>query len=185
MAQRKAKKLPKFLQANEPEALLRATTRERDRLLLMTMPYLGLRNSEVCKLQVEDVDFQRKLLSVREGKGCKDRTLPLPARFIGPLRGWIGARMTGYVFPSPRGGRLTSRAVQLLVKRLAARAGLRDAGKVRKYHPHAFRHVFASRMLERGATLVEVKEALGHSSIGTTSIYLHANPDHLRAAMEI
>jgi len=182
---RKPKRLPVFLQADEPEALLRATRRERDRLLLMTLTYLGLRVAEACHLQVEDVDFRRRLLTVRQGKGAKDRCLPLPRRLAGPLRGWIGPRQTGPVYPSSHGGELTSRAVQLLVKRTAARAGLRDALKPRRYHPHSLRHVFASRMLDRGATIEEVREALGHSSIAVTSVYLHSNPQHLREVMEV
>jgi len=185
MAKRKPKKLPTFLQASEPEAMLRATTRERDRLLLMTMLYLGLRVSEACKLQVEHVDFGSKLLFVREGKGMRDRALPIPSRFVGPLRGWIGGRTTGYVFPSPRGGKLSVRAVQLLVKRVAARAGLRDAAAPRRVSPHKLRHAFASRMLERGADIIAVRDALGHSSVATTQVYTHCSGDRLRAGMEI
>lgn len=185
MAKRKAKKLPAFLQSDEPERLLRATTRERDRLVCMVMLYLGLRVSELCKLRVEHIDFRRALVMVREGKGAKDRALPLPKRLAGPLRGHVGARNDGPVFPSRRGGHIKPRAVQLLIKRLAVAAKLRRANDPRAVSPHKFRHAFASRMLERGATLAEVKDALGHSSIATTSIYLHSDPEHLRAHMEI
>lgn len=179
------KKLPTFLMDDEPEKLLRATTRERDRLLLMTGLYLGLRVSELVKLQVEHIDFRRRLLMVREGKGAKDRALPIPSRLVGPLRGWIGGRQEGFVFPSPRGGRLTTRAVQKLVKRIAVAAGLKDALKARRVTPHRLRHCFASRMLERGADINAVKEAMGHSSVAVTSIYLHTSPEHLRQSMEI
>lgn len=177
---RKPKKLPEFLKAGTPEQLLRGTTRERDRLLLMLAVYMGLRVSELCKLQVPHLDFERAILMVREGKGCKDRAIPIPSRLVGPIRGWIGARAEGFVFPSPRGGRaLTTRAVQLLVKRAAAKAGLPEAGKSRKYHPHALRHVFASRALQNGADINELKELLGHSSIATTQVYLHSDPARL------
>ena len=181
----KPKKLPVFLQSAEPEALLRATTRERDRLMCMAMLYLGLRVSELCKLNVEDIDFGRLLVIIREGKGCKDRCLPLPKRLAGPIRGWIGARQSGPVFPSPYGGRLKPRGVQLLIKRLAIMANLRDATAPKRATPHKLRHAFASRMLERGATLAEVNDALGHSSIATTSIYLHSDPEYLRKHMEV
>lgn len=185
MAKRTPKKLPTFLQASEPEQLLRATTRERDRLLLMVMLYLGLRVSEVCKLQVQHIDFGTKMLFVREGKGSKDRALPIPSRFVGPLRGWIGGRKSGFVFPSPRGGRLSVRAVQLLVKRLATKAGLRDASEPRRATPHKLRHAFASRMIERGADIIAVRDALGHSSVATTQIYTHCSGERLRDSMEI
>lgn len=179
------RRLPQFLQAHEPETLLAATDTERDRVLLMALLYLGLRCSEVCKLRVEHIDFARGLLFVREGKGRKDRALPIPKRFLNIFRGWVGPRTEGYVFPSPRGGRLTNRAVQLLVKRVAARAGLPGALEPRRFHPHALRHVFATRMLERGADIITVRDALGHASVATTQTYTHATPDRLRQHMEI
>ena len=179
------RKLPVFLQDSEPEQLLRATTRERDRVLLMALLYLGLRVSEACKLRVEHVDVGRAILFVREGKGAKDRALPIPRRFAGPLRGWIGSRISGYVWPSPGGGKLTSRAVQLLIKRVARRAKLPNADQPRAITPHKLRHAFASRMLERGNDINAVKEALGHSSISTTATYLHTSGERLRRAMEI
>ncbi len=181
----KRKKLPHFLQGDVPERLLRGTHRLRNRLMLMCALYLGLRCAEVCKLQVGHIDFGRRLLFVREGKGARDRCLPLPKRLHGPLRGWIGTRTEGPVFPSPHGGILTNAAVRWIVKQAAIRAGLPDATAPRRYHLHALRHVFASRMLERGAPLHEVQAALGHGSIATTSIYLHADPERLRASMEV
>jgi len=185
MAKRKGRTLPRFLQDREPEELLRGTRVERDRILLMCGLYLGLRASELTKLEVPHIDFRRRVLTVRDGKGDKDRCLPIPGRFAGPLRGFVGKRRAGAVFPSPRGGLLTTRAVQKIVKRAAARAGLAGAGEPRKFTPHKLRHAFASRMLERGATIKEVQEALGHSSIATTEVYLHTSPEHLRGSMEI
>ena len=138
MAQRKPKRLPTFLADREPEALLRGTTRQRDRLLGLTMLYAGPRVSELCHLQVEDMDFARGWLFVREGKGRKDRVLPLSRKIAGPLRGWIGARTTGPVFESSHGGELTPRAVQLMVKRWALAAGLMRAKEVRRFTPHKF-----------------------------------------------
>ena len=179
------RRLPQFLQSREPEQLLAATETERDRVLLMTLLYLGLRVAELCALMVEHIDFGQAVLFVREGKGKKDRALPLPRRFAGILRGWIGPRCSGYVFPSPRGGRLTTRAVQILVKRVAARAGLRDALEPRRVTPHKFRHAFATRMLERGADIIAVKEALGHASVATTQVYTHVSGERLRQHMEI
>lgn len=181
---RKSKRLPTFLQATEPETLLRATSRERDRLLLMVMLMCGLRVSELCKLQVEHLEFERGVLWVREGKGSKDRAGPLPKRLIGPLRGWVGARRTGYVFPSPRGGRLSTRAVQVLVKRTAARAGLVDALANRKYTPHKLRHAFCTRLLDAGVPIHDVRDLMGHSSIAVTDRYSHCAPERLREAVD-
>jgi len=179
------KRLPTFLADREPEALLRAASRERDRLLLMVGLYVGLRVAELCALRVEHLDFARRTLFVREGKGKKDRCLPIPRYLVGPLRGWVGARQEGFVFPSPRGGRLTTRAVQKLVKRLAMKADLRAADEPRRCTPHKLRHAFATRMLERGADIITVRDALGHASVATTQIYCHSTPERLRSAMEV
>jgi len=172
------------LRDDEPERLLAATTTARDRVLLMTGLYLGLRVSEICKLQIEDVDLRRRVAFVREGKGMKDRAIPIPKPFAPILRGWIGGRQTGYVFPSPRGGRLTNRAVQKLVKRMAAKAGLREAGKPRKYHPHKLRHAYATRLLQTGADIKEVQDLLGHASLQTTMVYVHSTPERLASAVD-
>lgn len=181
-----SRKLPTFLEGAEPEQLLRGTHTERDRVLLMTMLYQGLRVSELCHLLVEQIDFGRKILWVREGKGKKDRCLPIPTRFLPILRGWVGPRRSGPVFPSRQGGGpMTPRAVQLLIKRAAFAAGLREADVPRRVTPHKLRHAFASRLIERGADINAVKELLGHASLITTTVYLHASPEHLRNCMEI
>ncbi len=151
----------------------------------MTLLYLGLRVSEATKLKIEHIDFRQGVLFVREGKGQKDRALPIPRRFARILRGWIEARTAGYVFPSPRGGQLTTRAVQLLVKRVAIKAAVRGALEPRVISPHKLRHAFATRMLERGADIVAVKEALGHASVSTTQVYTHVSGERLRSLMEI
>jgi integrase/recombinase XerD len=181
------RKLPQFLADDEPERLMRAARRERDRLLVMVLTYFGLRCAELTGLRVEHLDFGRRLLWVRGGKGGKDRCLPIPRRLVGPLRGWVGIRPpAAYVFPSRQGGgRMTTRAVQYLIKRLARAAGLPSWNAPRRFHPHALRHCFASRMLERCADLITVRDALGHASVATTQIYTHVTGERLRQAMEI
>lgn len=179
-----ARKLPNLLQADEPEKLLRATTRERDRLALFLMYLMGLRVSEVCKLEVPHLDFRKAMLAVRSGKGDKDRFIPIPTFLVGPLRGFVGKRRAGYVFESPRGGRLTERAYQKLIKRLAVAAGLPDALAPRRATPHKFRHAFASEFLDRTENIIALRDALGHASVATTQVYTHVNPERLRALME-
>ncbi len=179
------RKLPNFMSESAPEQLLRATTRERDRILLLVALYCGLRCSELTGLRVEDLEFTRRTLFVRQGKGKKDRVTPIPKKIVGPLRGWVGNRTTGLVFPSPRGnGRLTNRTVQYLFKRLAVAAGLPNALEPRKYRPHAMRHAYASRLLATGATILEVSELLGHASISTTQTYVHTTQEHLKQAAD-
>lgn len=180
-----SRKLPVFLRDDEPERLLAATTRQRDRLMLMTALYVGLRVSELTGLQVPDLDFRRKTLMVRHGKGDKDRAMPIPAKLLGPLRGWVGTRQHGYVFPSPRGERrLSARAVQRLMKRLAVKAGLTDAAKPRRCTPHKLRHSFCTRLLAAGVPIHAARDLMGHNSIATTNVYVHCTGDELRQAIE-
>lgn len=181
---RRPRKLPTIPDFGDLDKILRATTRERDRLMLLLARFMGLRVSEIVKLCVEHLDFSRKFLMVREGKGKKDRCLPLAAWLVGPLRGWVGSRKSGPVFPSPRGGRLTTRAVQYLVKRLAVKAGVPGAAQARLFRPHALRHAFCSTLLANGVPVHEARDLMGHSSISTTDRYAHSTPEHLRAAVE-
>jgi integrase/recombinase XerD len=179
------RRLPTFFRAKEAEALLGAAKSQRDRLIVLVGLYLGLRVSEMTKLRVEDVDLVERLAFVRQGKGDKDRYVPIPAGLVAPLRAWMGARQEGWLFPSRQGGgRLASRTVQLLIKRLAAAAGIAGATLARKCTPHKLRHSYATRLLEAGATIREVQELLGHSSVATTEIYTHVNPGRLRGAVD-
>lgn len=182
---RRPKTLPVFLLDDEPEKLLRATRKERDRVLFMSMLYLGLRVGECCKWEVPDIDFGRAEMTVRHGKGNKQRPLPIPKRFLPILRGCVGPRVSGPVFLSRQGGSLSPRRVQLLIKETAVRAGLPGATEWRRITPHKLRHAFAMRFLERGGDIRKLQAALGHSDLITTLIYLRASPSHLRDAMEI
>src|SRR5438132_6762020 len=115
-----ARRLPKFLRPAEGEALLAAAATERDRVLQLLGRYCGLRVSELVGLRVEDLDLDGGLLFVNQGKGGKDRYVPIPARIEGDLRAWVGARLltgalhSGWLFPGRKpGSHLTTRAVRL------------------------------------------------------------------------
>jgi integrase len=166
--------------------MLGAATRERDRIIGLVLLYCGLRAAELCALKIIDLDFRRRQLWVRDGKGAKDRTIPLPKKLLGPLRGWCGARRDGYVFPSRQGGgEMKTRTLQLMVKRWATAAGLHRVTEPRAISPHKFRHAYLSRLLESGATIHEVQRLAGHSNLATTSVYLHCvNDDRLRDAVD-
>jgi integrase/recombinase XerD len=178
-----SKKLPRLLRDDEPERLLNATTRQRDRLLLLVLLYTGLRVAELCSLRVEHLDFGAGTLAVFDGKGGRDRMVPLASHLLAPLRGWLGPRCSGFVFPSRQGGgRLTTRAVEYLFTRLAIRAKLDNP---RRAHPHAFRHVFATRLLRNGANIRVVQKLLGHQQLSTTEIYLDLSDRDLFDAVNL
>jgi integrase len=184
MAKRRPKRLPQIPPDDELRRVIGATSHERDRLILLLMHMMALRVSEVVKLDVPHVDFKRTTLFLSQAKGGKDAYLPIPKHLVNPLRGWIGARRDGPVFISRKRCRLTTRAVQHLVKRCAVKAGLYGATEPRKYHPHSFRHGAATEMMRRRVPLPIIQRILRHSSLQTTQVYLSVTPDDLREALD-
>lgn len=190
---KRARKLPNFFRASEAEQLLSAArtaidaTRtpgklraaRRDLVMLQTGLLLGLRVGELCRLRIEEVDFDGGFVQVIGGKGDKDRTLPLPHRLAPMLREWAADRRTGWLFTSAADRKLAPRTFQTRLAALGAAAGLTKRAK-----PHGLRHTFATRLLESGAAIHEVSELMGHASIQTTSTYLHTVPERLRGAVD-
>ncbi len=175
-----ARKLPKVLRESEIAALEAAALSDRDRLIMRVLRFHGLRVSELVNLRVEYVDLESGVIHVIEGKGSKDRNLPIPRRFRPELEAWIGTRRDGYVFPGRFPNRpLTDRAVRYLIDDAATRAGIKHT------HPHMLRHTYASTLLDRGADLRQVQELLGHASIATTQIYTHVSVERLRSAADL
>jgi len=156
--------------------LIRAAPTKRDRLMLEVGYAGGLRVSELIELRWADVVLRsdgRVQLSVT-GKGDQLRHVLLPAIVSRSLLASRGeAAADAPLFPSRKGGGpLLSRAVNRMIKAAAKAAGVNPAVSA-----HWLRHAHASHSLQRGATLAEVKETLGHSNVATTSVYLHAQPD--------
>ena len=188
-----------FLQLDEVQALLDAieaadTTDEvrlRDRAIIELLFAGGLRVSELCKLNREDINLERREFVVR-GKGSKDRPIfitksaaerikdylcarhdALPALFLN------NSRNTGASDTSGDYRRLTPRSVERLVERYA-----RAAGITKHVTPHTLRHSFATDLLINGADLRSVQSLLGHSNISTTQIYTHVTDSHLKEIHE-
>src|SRR5262249_37423987 len=103
------RRLPVVPRRPEVDALLAAAPDGRDRLALPRAPLLGLRVSEVTKLEVSDLDLAERRAHVRQGKGDKDRYVPIPPRLVEPLQTWLAGRTVGYLFPGRGGRRLSSR----------------------------------------------------------------------------
>ena len=169
-------------QAGDPVAL-------RDHALLELLYGTGARVSEICGLDVDDVDHERRTLRLR-GKGDKERVVPYgsPAAhaleaYLVRARPVLRARADdpdAAVFVGARGGRLGPRAVHALVSRVVAPAvGAETLG------PHALRHSAATHLLDGGADLRSVQEILGHASLGTTQIYTHVSCERLREAYRL
>lgn len=180
---RKPRRLPQVLAEDEPEKLIAAATLERERLILLLMLMIGLRVSEVCRLRVEHLDFRRKILWVRCGKGSLDAACPMPKHLTGPLRGYVGARQEGPLFVSPKGGHYKKRAIQLMIKRLAKKAGIKDYDSPR-VRCHALRHCFCERLLLAGVPIDQARDLMRHRDLTSTNRYANCDPSRLRDAIE-
>lgn len=157
----------------------------RDVALLEVLYATGVRVSELCGLELADLDRDRRVIRVI-GKGNKERAVPMGAPAWRALDTWLtqrhelADREAGQaVFVGERGARINPRVVRRIVHRaLAAVPGAPDLG------PHGLRHAMATHLLEGGADLRSVQEMLGHASLATTQIYTHVTNDRLRAAFE-
>jgi len=189
---------PKWLDKKQRNALLRAARddlalakerlprmwlyRLRDTAIVILLTYTGLRVHEVCKLTMDDVQISpRKGQVTVNGKGYKQRTIPLskPARDI--LQEWINHRPPSEcdnLFLTMQGGPMKSRSVQRAIKRIADVAGLDGA-----VTPHTLRHTFAKSLIDEGVSLEKVAKLLGHSNLNTTRVYITPSEQDLEEAV--
>lgn len=175
---RVAQRLPDVLTGTEVERILGSIESLKHRAIVMTAYGAGLRVSEVCALRVEDIDSQRMVIHVRQGKGKRDRFVMLPERVLRALREyWRKERPNRpFLFPSELPGRCISiSAVQKGLTRAAKKAGL-----TKRVTPHVLRHSFATHLLELGTDLRVIQILLGHRSISTTLRYTRVSGGHLR-----
>lgn len=178
------RRLPKFLTIPEMESLL-AMPKGVDMLSLrdkaaMEMIYAaGLRVSELVGLNVADVDMVDRRVRVM-GKGRKERLLPVGEAASTALnvyldqRAMVAKTSEKALFVNRRGGRLTTRSVERMIRKY-----LRDAGINKPVTPHVLRHTFATHLLDRGADLRGIQELLGHASLSTTQKYTHVTVQKL------
>ncbi|MBI3543429.1 MAG: tyrosine recombinase XerC [Deltaproteobacteria bacterium] len=172
---KRRRKLPRVL-TEEQAAVLTAevvddATPARDQALLEVLYCCGLRAAETAGLDWSDVDWAQSQLKVRQGKGGKDRIVPLiasVAEALKKLQAEGGGAAAGPVFRNFRGTRLTTRSIQKIVVAQASLRGLEGQAT-----PHTLRHSFATHLLGNGANLRAIQELLGHSSLSTTQRYTH------------
>jgi integrase/recombinase XerC len=185
--------LPPALRRDEARALLEAAAAHaddgspaglRDVAILELLYATGIRVGELCGLDVDDVDHERRVVRVL-GKGRKERTVPYGRPAEQAVSAWISSGRPQLARPGSgpalflgvRGGRIDQRAVRAMVHaRLTDVPGAPDLG------PHGLRHTAATHLLEGGADLRTVQELLGHASLATTQIYTHVTTDRLRQA---
>lgn len=160
----------------EVEALIaacgRSRTGRRNQALLTLMWRGGLRVSEACAVPVCDVDWSTGVVRVQRGKGGKPRTSAVGATGLAVLENWraerakLGLRV-GPLCCTLDGRPVATKYAREMVKRVARRAGIDH-----RVHPHALRHAFAAELVQEGASVVMVRDLLGHSSLSVTDVYL-------------
>jgi integrase/recombinase XerD len=185
---RRGRKLPRTLSAGEAERLIEAaggtTPRAlRDQALVELLYGAGLRVSEAVGLDRAAIDLDGRLVRCT-GKGGKERIVPLGRQGVTAVRRYLSRgrphldrRHRPELFLNAQGGPLTRAGAFLILRRLAARAGL-DPERI---HPHLLRHSFATHLLEGGADLRSVQEMLGHADLATTELYTHVTDSRRRA----
>jgi len=170
--------LPIILSPAEVATLLTTPRNLKHRAILTTLYAAGLRVSELCQLQVTDIDSARMVLRVRQGKGQQDRYVMLSPKLLPLLRQyWQQDKPQPWLFPGhPRTRPITTKAVYLVCRRAGQAAHL-----PKLIHPHLLRHAFATHLLEAGIDLRRIQLLLGHRSLRTTSRYLQVTPHALHA----
>jgi integrase/recombinase XerD len=172
-------KLTDVLNGPELTALFDALRSPKYRAVLITCYAAGLRIREACRLRVEDVDSQRMVLRIRDGKGGKERLTLLAPRLLALLRRyWLIDKPRGWLFPGKRPDTHVSPDAVRQVFRQARDA----AGIAKACTPHTLRHSFATHLLDAGTDLVLIQTLLGHESIRTTSRYTHVSTERLQRA---
>jgi integrase/recombinase XerD len=182
---KRPKKLPVVLSPEEITQLIEATPDPMHRTILLVLYGTGIRRTEASLLKVNDIDSQRMVIHIHQGKGSRDRDVPLRPKLLEALREyWRWKKPKDYLFPSTAGHRgleqpISDKTVWNICKEAAVRAGIQ-----KKIGPHTLRHSFATHHMEVGTDLRTIQLLLGHAHLEHTSVYLHLSHRHLQTAID-
>lgn len=164
---KRRRRLPVILSHVEIMEIIRTLQNIKHRLMIALAYGAGLRVSEVTNLKIQDLNFSEKTMHIRQAKGAKDRISIIPETIIEELKNFAKKQQpSSYLFPSNRGGKLTTRTLQKIFH-----TTLEAAGITKNATFHSLRHSFATHLLEAGVNLRIIQELLGHQSIKTTQVY--------------
>ena len=180
---KRPQRLPIILSQEEAARLIESASNLFHRAMLMTLYATGMRRAELCQLKVEDLDGERMIIHIRQGKGGKDRDVPFDPKLRETLREYYRwMRPKTYLFPGTENGWRADKPITTKIVWQACREAAQRAGITKRVHPHLLRHSFATHLIENGADLPTVQALLGHADLKATSIYLHLSQRHLKAA---
>jgi len=171
------RKIPVILTKEEIRNLIDAASNPKSKLIIQFLYSTGLRLSELIKLKVDDLEMGERVGWVRKGKGNKDRIFILSNTLTRELDKYLlTLKEDGkYLFPNNFGNHISSRNVQLIIQRVAKKAGIK-----KQVHPHMIRHCFATHLLESGVDIRKIQELLGHANLQTTQIYTSISKEELK-----
>ena len=172
---KKNKTLPIILTLEEAKNLVSTPSNVKHRLILKLLYGCGLRASEVINLEKKDINFDEKLIHIKLSKGRKDRFVRIPDSILNELKQYCFLNQEDSLFPSQRGGKLTTATVQAIVEKTAKKANIK-----KEVYPHLLRHSFATHLLEQGTDLRIIQKLLGHSDIKTTQIYTQISQQSIK-----
>jgi len=172
---KKSKKLPEFLTLEEARAFIKEAYNLQNTengfkkgLIAETFVKTGMRNFELGKLRVENIDFDTNIFKIVEGKGSKDRFGIMPSSLLRTFRLHLKGRTSGFLFLNNRGNPYSTRSIQYIIKEVKIKAGIQ-----KEITPHSLRHTFATILKEAGVDIRDIQKLLGHENIATTTIYEH------------
>ena len=176
------KRLPTVLSPEEVPRLINASPNLYHRTLLTTLYSTALRRAELCRLKVRDVDSQRMMIRIEQGKGRRDRYVPLSPKLLETLRVyWRWMKPKTFLFPGTVKAVRADVPISPNMVWYACRQAALAADIRKRLSPHSLRHSCASHLLEAGADLRTIQILLGHSRLEHTLVYLHLSHKHLQA----
>lgn len=169
------------LSEEEQERFIDAAYRQTGKrgLMMMVLLETGARVDEFRNIRVEDVSFRERLVTIVSGKGGKRREVPIREELSRALLSYLHDREVGYLFESNRHDRFSTRRIQMIVKDVAA-----DAGLSKNVYPHLLRHTIGTRLINGGMPIEQVQKFLGHSDPKTTQIYAVTETSTMKAGFD-
>lgn len=162
-------KIPKVFSQQDIKAMLNVCENIKHKAILATIYSCGLRLSELTNLMIKDIDSTQMTVTIRQGKGNRDRVVVLSEKLLLLLRDYfVEYKPKEYLFEGQSGGKYSERSVQQVLKQTLAKAKINKEGSV-----HTLRHSYATHLIEQGTDIRFVQELLGHKNIKTTLIYTH------------
>jgi len=176
---REERRIPVILSMDEVNAVVQSTTNLKHRTLFAIAYGTGARLAELCRLKISDIDRQRMVIVIRQGKGHRDREVPLSPQLLDLLETyWRKYRPRAWLFPARSGDHHINRSTFQQACVVARKA----AGLTKLATPHSFRHAFATHLLDSNVNIRVVQELLGHKSLRTTMRYTRVTAEGIEAA---